>query len=263
MTWLVTGSAGFIGNRLIININDHQPVFAVDKKTNGDVCNFFPNSSITHVAHLAAESGIGVCIKVPDRALHNNMASLFSVLRYARHRGAYVFFASSAAAAQPSNPYAAHKAMGEILCNAYAKTYGMRIGVLRLGNVYGPGSWDKSSVVAQMCKDALQKGVITVEGTGFQRRAFVHVDDVCSAILQEPEGLHTLAPSVQTEIREVARFLARLADVDIVHAYKRPFESAAKPYDITPHWTRKFRDLWEGLEETWEWFKAEHERRKT
>lgn len=55
--------------------------------------------------------------------------------------------------------------------------------VLRFGNVYGPFSAHKNSVVAQFFKDILTTGEITIDGDGKQTRDFLYVDDLCRAIL--------------------------------------------------------------------------------
>ena len=52
----------------------------------------------------------------------------------------------------PLSPYGASKLAGEGYCSAYKNTFGIETVVLRFGNVYGPGSINKSSVVAKFIK---------------------------------------------------------------------------------------------------------------
>jgi UDP-glucose 4-epimerase len=54
--------------------------------------------------------------------------------------------------------------------------------VFRFGNVYGPFSAHKNSVVAKFSKDILKGGQITVDGDGGQTRDFIYVGDLCRAI---------------------------------------------------------------------------------
>jgi len=83
----------------------------------------------------------------------------------------------------PISPYGASKLAGEAYCLAYYGSWRLETVVLRFGNVYGPFSAHKNSVVAKFSKDMLAKGQITIDGEGNQTRDFVYVDDLCWAIL--------------------------------------------------------------------------------
>lgn len=261
MNWLITGSSGFIGSRLLESIPKAK---TCDFATHCDaswlvqllVSDGGDLGGVTHIAHCAAVAGIADCNLWPAEAFENNVLSTKSVLELARKTGAGVIFTSSAAAANPaSSIYAAHKAASEAMCMAYAKAYGLTVSVLRLGNVYGPGSQDKNSVVAAFCKQALAGGPILVEGTGKQTRDFVHVDDVVSAIQNAPAGLWSVRAGIQTEVVRVAEMVAELAGVAIRTRQGRE-NDAMYSSDTTPMVPMQYRDLREGIKETWEWFEA-------
>ena len=55
----------------------------------------------------------------------------------------------------PVSPYGASKLCGEAYCSAYYRTFGVETVALRFGNVYGPGSGNKNSVVAKFIQDAI------------------------------------------------------------------------------------------------------------
>jgi UDP-glucose 4-epimerase len=59
---------------------------------------------------------------------------------------------------------------------------------LRFANVYGPGSGHKTSVVAKWIQETLAGKRLTIYGDGQQTRDFIHVDDVCQAILKAVEA---------------------------------------------------------------------------
>lgn len=83
---------------------------------------------------------------------------------------------------RPVSPYGASKLAGEAYCNAYYKTFGIKTVVLRFGNVYGPGSSRKNSVVAKFIKQAMQGETLEIYGDGKQTRDFIYVEDLCNAI---------------------------------------------------------------------------------
>jgi nucleoside-diphosphate-sugar epimerase len=97
---------------------------------------------------------------------------------------------------RPVSPYGASKLAGEAYCNAYYKTFGIKTVVLRFGNVYGPRSSHKTSVVAKFFKRALEGLPLEIYGDGTQTRDFIYVEDLCNAIYL---SLKALSPSFHTQ----------------------------------------------------------------
>lgn len=75
----------------------------------------------------------------------------------------------------------------EQLCRFYHKVYGMKIGILRPTNIYGPHDKfddDKSHVLPALIKRALKKeDPYVVWGDGFTVRDFIYVEDFIDDIL--------------------------------------------------------------------------------
>jgi len=113
-------------------------------------------------------------------------------------------------APHPVSPYGASKLAGEAYCSAYARTFGIETVALRFGNVYGPGSGHKSSVVAKFIRDAASSGVITIHGDGAQTRDFIYVDDLVDAVLRSSRAsgvggeIFQIATSRETTVFEIA-----------------------------------------------------------
>jgi UDP-glucose 4-epimerase len=84
---------------------------------------------------------------------------------------------------RPLTPYGATKAAAEMLLSGYAGGYGMATCALRLTNVYGPGMANKDSMVPRIMRAVRADAPVPVYGSGTQRRDFVHVHDVVSALL--------------------------------------------------------------------------------
>ncbi|TCO42492.1 dTDP-L-rhamnose 4-epimerase [Kribbella antiqua] len=85
----------------------------------------------------------------------------------------------------PRNAYAASKLTGEHLASAWARETGGRVAALRFHNVYGPGMPRNTPYagVAALFRSSLERGEPPqVFEDGRQRRDFVHVRDVASAV---------------------------------------------------------------------------------
>jgi len=82
---------------------------------------------------------------------------------------------------RPSNPYAATKAAADLLCNAYARTYGMNIVVTRCTNNYGPYQFPEKLIPKTILR-AINNLKIPVYGTGEAIRDWLYVLGHCAAI---------------------------------------------------------------------------------
>jgi len=150
------------------------------------------------VVHLAANTGVAPSVDNPRLDCRTNVLGTLNYLEAARHCKAPRFiFASSGAplgeveppiheelAPHPVSPYGASKLAGEGYCSAYYRTYGVETVCLRFGNVYGPLSGHKNSVVAKFIKQALRGETLEIYGDGNQTRDFVHIDDLIDAIVK-------------------------------------------------------------------------------
>ena len=85
----------------------------------------------------------------------------------------------------PRNAYAASKLTGEHLAAAWARETGGRVAALRFHNVYGPGMPRDTPYagVAALFRSSLERDEAPqVFEDGHQRRDFVHVRDIASAV---------------------------------------------------------------------------------
>ena len=81
----------------------------------------------------------------------------------------------------PSSPYAATKACGEMLVNSYHITYGCDTLITRCTNNYGPRQFPEKLIPKIILLSAKNKK-IPVYGTGKNLRDWLHVNDHCEAI---------------------------------------------------------------------------------
>ena len=169
----------------------------------------------------------------------------------------------------PVSPYGASKLAGEAYCSAYAQSFGIDTVCLRFGNVYGPGSSHKESVVARFIRRALSGQPMEVFGDGSQTRDFIFIDDIVSAILASVAApgvageVFQIASAAETTVAEIAAMLRGLlaeygVATDIVEGPKRTGD-VMRSYSCTDKaanmlgWHPK-TDLSDGLRLTVQWF---------
>ena len=152
---------------------------------------------IDTIIHLAANTGVGPSIEKPQVDMSVNIIGTFNYLEASRvNKISKFIFASSGAPIgeveppiheeippHPLSPYGASKLAGEGYCSAYKNTFGIETVVLRFGNVYGPGSINKSSVVAKFIRKAINGDILEIYGDGMQTRDFIYIDDLINAII--------------------------------------------------------------------------------
>jgi len=81
----------------------------------------------------------------------------------------------------PTNPYAASKAAAELIAKSYYHSFQMPIIITRGNNVYGPNQYPEK-LIPLFIKQLLENKPVTIQGDGSNVRAFLHVNDVCSAL---------------------------------------------------------------------------------
>ena len=281
MRVLVTGGSGFIGASLVpaLQARGHEvivydlcpPEGADTPRVIGDirsaptVCSAMKTVDV--VVHLAAMSGIGNCEYLPYHAAATNIG--LEVMIEAARAGVKRFaYASSMAAADGTSWYGATKLAQEALAHSLTMQGKLDCTGLRFANVYGPNSWDKTSVVATWMRAALRGEPLEIHGDGSDLRDFVHVDDVCAAIVRAVEGA-ALAPvsnvctSRQTSIGELAAIVSAItgAKAEKAGVVFMPGNEARRA--IAAPDTDRQRSLEGGLVRTWQWFREEWQRRKT
>jgi UDP-glucose 4-epimerase len=241
------------------------------------------------IVHLAANTGVIPSIEDPLSDLAVNVKGTFNYLQAARlNRVNRFVFASSGAplgaqeppihegmAPRPVSPYGASKLCGEAYCSAFYGSYGVDTTALRFGNVYGPYSSHKASVVAEFIRRLLAREPLIIYGDGNQTRDFIHIDDIVSAMVLALKSsgaggeLFQIATHNEHTVGEVAESLNLLAEEHlgwksaVVFDTERKGEVRRSFSDITK--ARKMlsfeprHELKQGLEQTFLWFLSREE----
>ncbi|MTI80523.1 MAG: NAD-dependent epimerase/dehydratase family protein [Firmicutes bacterium] len=251
-----------------------------DSQITEDVC-----KGIDVIVHLAANTGVAPSVENPRQDCENNVIGILNMLEGARQHSVNKFiFASSGAplgeqeppiheekVPRPVSPYGASKLAGEAYCSAYYRTFGVKTVALRFGNVYGPRSKHKSSVVAKFIKEALAGETLEIYGDGGQTRDFIYIKDLISAIMLSVQNdvggeVFQIATYKETTVNELTKQLIKNLkeyypnlNVRVIYGENRLGDVRRNYSDITKAKTilgfEPQYDLNKGLKATIEWFK--------
>ena len=199
---LITGATGFIGTHLIPQLIKNHKVVGISKNKIKSSKNFISSNvditnknlkiknKYTDIIHMAAHSDVTYCNLNPTKCYELNVKSTQKMLEIARKNDSNFIFLSSShvygnpikqpivedSVCNPSTHYASSKKMSEILCETYAKTYGLDIQVARLFSVYGPKS-PKSNLIFNIINQIINNSKIIL-GNTYPKRDFIFISDV-------------------------------------------------------------------------------------
>lgn len=245
------------------------------------------SSGVDAIVHLAGNTGVQPSIDDPRSDCMANVLGTLNYLEAARSQGVKrVVFASSGGTVigdaappitedmvpHPKSPYGASKSACEGYLSAYHGTFGIETVALRFGNVYGPYSNHKSSVVACFIQRALDNQPLEIFGDGDQSRDFIYVEDLTDAITAAATAagvggnVFQIATSRETTVNELARALlvvlvkAGIEAPKVAHRRPLPGEIRRNYSDTSKAlaqlgW-RAGTDLLTGLAETVAWFRG-------
>ncbi len=148
------------------------------------------------VINFAAESHVDRSITSPEDFVTTDVIGVFTLLEEARRRDVKRFvqistdevYGSTVSGSfsekdilDPSSPYSASKAGGELLARSYVRTYGLDVIVTRSSNNYGPFQYPEKLIPVLVVK-ALRDQPLPIYGKGMNVRDWLHVEDNCRAI---------------------------------------------------------------------------------
>ncbi|WDT93564.1 dTDP-glucose 4,6-dehydratase [Thermoleophilum album] len=219
MRLLVTGACGFIGSQYVRTVRELRPddeIVVLDKLTyagrrenlEGVDCELVVGSiddpqivrevmeGCDAVVNFAAESHVDRSIKAQYDFCRTHVIGTAVLLDAVRELGVERYLQVSTdevygsilegsfteqSPLDPSSPYSATKAAGDLLVSAHVTTYGIDAVICRGSNNYGPRQHPEKLIPLTIL-NALHGDPIPVYGDGRQVRNWLYVEDFCRAI---------------------------------------------------------------------------------
>lgn len=151
----------------------------------------------THVVNFAAETHVDRSILDASAFVQTNVEGTRVLLEAARDLGVERYLhvstdevyghieapkrASEEYPLRPRSPYAASKAAGDLMVEAYHVTFGVPTLITRGSNTYGPYQYPEK-LIPLFVTNALDGVPLPVYGDGRQRRDWLYVEDHCAGI---------------------------------------------------------------------------------
>jgi nucleoside-diphosphate-sugar epimerase len=194
----ITGSAGFIGSKLVKRLmSENVRVIELDLKNGIDITNWQLVENINGIdilIHLAARTSVPESFSKPKEFLHINSNGTLNMLELCRKCNARMIYASSSLVygaprylpvdemhpINSINPYATSKIVGEELCKGYYRSFGLGTLIARPFNIYGAFQ-ASDSLISTMIKQAKEGKIVLRDPS--PRRDYIHIDDVIDAYL--------------------------------------------------------------------------------
>jgi UDP-glucose 4-epimerase len=240
MCVLITGSDGFIGSKLCSKIETQGfDMVKLDHINGHDITipETFENITAPSViVHLASLSYVPDSFKNPYQFYQQNFLGTLNVLEFARKHKAKVIFFSSYLYGKPEqlpvnenhelnphNPYAESKRIGELLCEAYQRDFGVNTIIFRPFNIYGHGQ-NSNFLIPTIIKQIKTGNVHLMDAT--PKRDYIHVDDVINAVLkaivnsQVHNGMFNLGSGKSYSVDEIVQVIKSYSPIEFNVSYE-------------------------------------------
>jgi dTDP-glucose 4,6-dehydratase len=300
MRLLVTGAAGFIGSTYVRLVGEEHEVRVLDKLTYAGRRENLPDDvdlvvgaiedparvreameGCDAVVNFAAESHVDRSIEDQDAFARTHVIGTGVLLDAARELGIGRYLQVStdevygsiesgsfteASPLDPSSPYSATKAAGDLLVSAHVHTYGIEASICRGSNNYGPRQYPEKLIPLTVL-NALHGDALPVYGDGRQVRNWLYAEDFCRAIQtvltqgRAGEAYNVGGPD-ECENIEVVKRVLELTGADgslIEHVADRPghdrrYSLSSEKIRTELGWEARVRFA-EGLARTVEWYR--------
>ena len=111
----------------------------------------------------------------------------------------------------PTNPYSATKAAAEHIVRSYYYSFKLPVIIIRCNNVYGNRQY-KEKIIPKFINLLLENKKCTIHGEGITRRNFIHINDVCNAIITvlnkgELNNIYNIGSKNEYSVLDIANLL--------------------------------------------------------
>ena len=150
--------------------------------------------------NLAAETHVDRSIDEPKNFINSNILGVYNLLEVIRNLKKKIKFIQVSTdevygdieskknskerdAYNPSSPYAASKASGDLLIKSYIRTYNICSIITNCCNNYGPNQYPEK-LIPTIIYNLIEKKNIPIYGSGKNIREWIYVEDHCKALIK-------------------------------------------------------------------------------
>ena len=184
---------------ILKNINKKKYIFhKLDINNKKEVLKILRKNKPSAIFNLAAETHVDRSIDSPNQFIHSNIYGVFNLLEAIREYSRKIKLIhistdevygdltnglfDESSQMKPSNPYAASKAMADLLIQAYSRTYGIDYIIARPSNNYGYHQYPEKLI--PLAVKRLSRGKkIKLHDEGKPTRTWTHSEDTADAIM--------------------------------------------------------------------------------
>jgi UDP-glucose 4-epimerase len=215
-----------------------------------------------YVYHFGGIADIGEAKDKPLETIESNVMGASTALEVARITNVERFLYASTmyVYSTAGSFYRASKQAAEIIIEAYAERYGLDYTFLRYGSLYGPRAqaWNG---LRQYVKQVVQERRLNYQGSGNERREYIHVRDAARLSVDLLDDKHrnqaiTVTGSQVLNSSELAEMIFEICGVEknVIFSEEDHRDERYKmtPYRYTPKQAKKlvpseFVDLGQGI----------------
>jgi dTDP-glucose 4,6-dehydratase len=239
------------------------------------------------VVNFAAETHVDRSILEPDAFVKTDVLGTWTLCEAARAAGVQRFLHVStdevygavlsgasveADRLDPTSPYSAAKAGGELLVLAAWKTFGLPALVVRGANAYGPFQYPEKLIPLHIT-NAIDDQPLPVYGDGQQRRQWTHVSDFAGGVdrvLRQGQigevyniGTPEAESDLPVNLSVSRRILSLLGKPESLIQYVVDRPAHDRRYRVNPTklqglgWAPRWR-FWDGLAAAVQWYSEHH-----
>ena len=217
---LVTGGLGLLGKPLVTFLRKKKyNVFVLDRSKNkkrnrlirGRNINFIygnyqnknflkktiKNKKINIIFHTGAITQVLEGLKYPLKTYKNNIMGTINILECIRQINPKIMliYSSSDKAygeikkrnyLESDNlnsiyPYDLSKTCSDLICQSYSKVYNLKVAIVRCGNLFGPGDFNKNRIIPETILSTIKNQRLKIRSSGKLIRDYLYVDDAVKA----------------------------------------------------------------------------------
>ena len=217
---LVTGGLGLLGKPLVTFLKKKKyNVFVLDRSKNkkrnrlikGKNIHFIygnyqnknflkktiKNRKINIIFHTGAITQVLEGLKYPLKTYKNNIMGTINILECIRQINPKILliYSSSDKAygeikkrnyLESDNlnsiyPYDLSKTCSDLICQSYSKVYNLKVAIVRCGNLFGPGDFNKNRIIPETILSTIKNQRLKIRSSGKLIRDYLYVDDAVKA----------------------------------------------------------------------------------